>query len=242
MLANLLQNSAKFTDRNGNLHVVCEQSSGQVVVRVRDNGCGIKANALQSILHPNRSPKGAHTTDSDGLGIGLRLAKTIVELHGGTIDAFSEGLGQGSTFVVRLPTFTDVATGQILERPQTGTPDRKFYRKLPQYRIMVVDDDRSMRFLMSRMLQQVGQSVTVAGNGDTAIRLILERRPQVVFLDLQLHGMSGFDIARQLRSHPASGRDPPDRCRTLDCRVICQSQLNSRHRQTAGYRSDPATR
>ncbi len=199
VLANLLQNSAKFTDRNGNLHIECEQDKDQAVIRVCDNGRGISADALRNIFLPNRSPRDRPTVKADGLGIGLRLAKTIVELHGGTIGAFSDGLGAGSTFWVKLPIVTDVGTGQILDPPQTGAPDQEICRQLPHYRILVVDDDRSMRFLMSRMLQKIDQSVTVTGNGDTAIRLILQERPQVVFLDLQLDGMSGFDIARQLR-------------------------------------------
>ncbi len=201
VLANLIQNSAKFTNRNGNLLVTLERDNDVAVIHVCDDGYGISAEELPNIFLANTASRKCSASDGDGLGIGLRLAKTIVELHGGTIEAFSKGLGHGSTFEVRLPIVDDIAADKTLSRSQPSAPDQDGCRVLPQYRIVVVDDDKSMRFLMSRMLQKIDQSVRVAENGDIAIRMILQDPPHVVFLDLQMYGINGFDIARQLRSH-----------------------------------------
>ena len=200
VLANLLQNSAKFTDRNGNLSVSLEKVNDAAVIRVCDNGRGMCADDLQNIFLAKGPSTNRSATSGDGLGIGLRLAKSIVELHGGTIEAFSDGLGYGSTFVVRLPMVAaDMAADEIIPRPRLFVSDQINRPHLPNYRILVVDDDRSIRFLMSQMLRKIDQTVTVADNGDTAIQMIMQGRPEVVFLDLQMHGISGYEVARQLR-------------------------------------------
>ncbi|WP_442510418.1 hybrid sensor histidine kinase/response regulator [Novipirellula sp. SH528] len=200
VLANLLHNSAKFTDRNGNLSVSIEKDNDAAVIRVCDNGRGMGADDLQNIFLANGPSEKRSVTSGDGLGIGLRLAKSIVELHGGMIEAFSEGLGHGSTFVVRLPMVAEMAADEIIPRPRLFVSDQVNRTHLPNYRVLVVDDDRSMRFLMSQLLRKIHQSVTVADNGETAIQMILQDQPEVVFLDLQMHGISGYEVARQIRS------------------------------------------
>jgi len=199
VFANLLHNSAKFTQRNGQLHLSLEREGDEAVLTFRDTGRGIGAHDLRHLFRSNDHPMGCSEALDGGLGIGLRLAKTIVELHGGTIRAYSKGLKQGSEFVVRLPIVADVSADETggLSFNRIGGSDRAL--QLPQYRIVVVDDDRSMRLLMPRLLEKLEQSVTVADNGDTALEMILASRPDVVFLDLQMHGISGFDVARQLR-------------------------------------------
>ena len=201
VLANLLQNSAKFTERHGQLRIALDSDNDQVVIRIFDNGRGMNAAHLRNIFLENQACQESTATVGQGLGIGLRLAKTIVELHGGTIHALSEGLGQGSTFEVRLPTCTDIDVGNIPVPPETAAADPDVCPQVPHRRIVVVDDDRSMRLLTSRILQKLNQQVEVADDGDTAIEMILRARPQAAFLDLQMHSMSGFEIARQLRSH-----------------------------------------
>jgi CheY-like chemotaxis protein/nitrogen-specific signal transduction histidine kinase len=201
VLANLLRNSAKFTHRHGHLSVSVEREDDMAVLSVRDNGRGIAPDKLAEIFSPPTFDNKSSPAAGDGLGIGLRLVKTIVELHGGTIEAFSQGLSHGSTFVVRLPIAVDQADDPRVAQSTPFTPDREGCRHLPQYRIVVVDDDRSMRFLMSSMLRKIKQTVMVADCGETAIELVLRERPQIVVLDLQMHGLSGFDIARELRSH-----------------------------------------
>lgn len=103
VLANMLHNSAKFTDCGGHLYISLENDGDTAIIRLRDNGRGICADRLRNIFSPNNGSKECSDAAGGGLGIGLRLAKSIVELHGGSIEAFSEGLGLGSTFVVRLP-------------------------------------------------------------------------------------------------------------------------------------------
>ncbi len=200
VFANVLHNSAKFCARYGRLHVSVENENGAAVIRFHDNGRGMSAQELRNLFVPDKPLRIRSEAGGEGLGIGLRLAKTIVELHDGTIEAFSEGLGHGSTFVVRLPGVSEISAEKIdaLSLDCTGFGGRGV--PLPRYRIVVVDDDRSMRLLMSRLLEKLDQSVTVADNGDTALKSISEIRPHVVFLDLQMHGISGHNVARRLRS------------------------------------------
>ncbi len=207
VFANLIHNSAKFTDRNGQLSITVEREANVVVVYLRDNGNGICAEKLRTIFngtsHSNTSDSSRTCTSAviGGLGIGLRLAKSIVELHGGTIDAHSQGAGQGSTFVVRLPLAPDTSlnTESPVQQQQAMIVQASAPR-LRQYQIVVVDDDRTIRFLMTRLLQQLGQTVTAADNGDAALEAITKIKPQVVFLDLEMRGMSGFELARELRA------------------------------------------
>lgn len=198
VFANLLRNSAKFTAQNGCLHVSLEWEGDAAVVSFRDNGRGISADKLQDIFHANASMRCSKIA-CDGLGIGLRLAKAIIELHGGTIEAFSEGLGHGSTFVVRLPIISEPSADRTSVTSLLPMAILNNRLCLPNYRIVVVDDDRSIRFLMSRLLQNLNQSVTVVDNGTTAIEIIIESQPHVVFLDLHMSGISGYEVARQVR-------------------------------------------
>lgn len=199
VFANLLHNAAKFTDRGGRLEISLEKEQGVAVVRVNDSERGIAKDKLQSTFQSYRGSKPCSEALSGGLGIGLRLVKAIVELHGGTVEVFSEGLGYGSTFVVKLPLKKPMrlsppdASSQHIEAVCTNGS------RLPRYRIVVVDDDRSMTFLMSRLLQNLGQSVSVASSGESAIETVVHLKPQVVFLDLQMQSMSGYEVARHLR-------------------------------------------
>jgi CheY-like chemotaxis protein/two-component sensor histidine kinase len=201
VFANLIQNAAKFTNRSGSLRVSVELQDDVAVVQVCDNGSGIEAHMLSEIFEAFAQVNGTRGPANDGLGIGLRLVKTIVELHGGSIAARSAGLGHGSEFSVLLPLLNDAGHGH---RPATQPVAalNGHGQRPPACRIVVVDDDRSNRELLARLLRTIGHSVTVASNGEMAVRMVLEERPQVVFLDLVMHGMDGCEVARQLRSHP----------------------------------------
>lgn len=202
VFANLLQNAAKFTNQNGSLCVAVESQDGMAAVRVRDNGPGIEEHRLPAIFDPMTPVNGEHRPANAGLGIGLRLVRTFVELHGGSVAVHSAGPGQGSEFTVLLPLSDDAApVRQPAPRQPVVGPDGHGHQP-PMHRIVVVDDDRSMRELLARLLRMIGQSVTVASHGEMAVRMVLELRPQVVFLDLMMHGMGGCEVARQLRSHP----------------------------------------
>jgi CheY-like chemotaxis protein len=201
VFANLIQNAAKFTSRNGSLRVSVELQDGMAVVQVCDNGPGIEEHMLSQIFEAFAQVNGTRGPANDGLGIGLRLVKTIVELHGGSIAARSAGLGHGSEFTVLLPLLNDAGHGH---RPATlpVAAVNGHGRRLQAYRIVVVDDDRSIGELLASLLHTIGHSVTFADNGEAAVRMVLEERPQVVFLDLVMHGMDGCEVARQLRGKP----------------------------------------
>lgn len=170
-------------------------------VRVCDNGSGIEEEKLSEIFEAFTQLNGTCPLENGGMGIGLRLVKTIVELHGGSVVARSAGRGQGSEFTVLLPLSTDVGHGhRPTARPAAGVNGDG--ERPPAYRIVVVDDDRSNRELLARLLRLNGQIVSVAFNGEMAFRMVLKERPQVVFLDLIMPGMDGCEVARQLRGHP----------------------------------------
>jgi CheY-like chemotaxis protein len=207
VFANLIQNAAKFMGRNGSLCVTIEPGDGMAVVQVRDNGFGIEEHMLSEIFEAFTQVNGTRGLANDGLGLGLPLVKTIVELHGGSVAVRSAGLGHGSEFTVRLPLFDDAADSRqpvrqqpVRQQPVTGSNGHG--PRPPAYRIVVVDDDRSLGELLARLLRTIGQSVTVASNGEMAVRMVLDERPQVVFLDLVMHGMGGCEVARELRAHP----------------------------------------
>jgi len=200
VFANLMHNSAKFTQHDGHLHVSLDREHDTAVIRLSDNGCGMCSDQLQKLFSAEYDSWKNSEAPQAGLGIGLRLAKSIVELHGGTIQGFSDGLGCGSTFVVRLPTIADISTKKTSACSlPIGASCQGKTAHLPSYRVLVVDDDRSMRFFMSQMLEKLHQSVTMVDDGDSAMELIGQLKPQVVFLDLQMHGLSGFDVARLIR-------------------------------------------
>jgi signal transduction histidine kinase len=192
VFANLIQNAAKFTEQKGRLSVTIESQSGMALVWVRDNGRGIDGAMLPVIFAPFTQVDKPRTPGNDGLGIGLRLVKTIVELHGGAVTAHSEGLGRGSEFTVHLPLWSDAAITMRLPRkpPRQAVPDDG--RRPPAHHIMVVDDDRSSAFLLAEMLRSLGQAVEIADDGAAAVRTVLDNRPQVVFLDIVMRGMDGY--------------------------------------------------
>ena len=200
VFANLIQNAAKYTDGNGSLSVTVESQGETAVVRVCDNGQGIEPRLLPSIFDRFVQDSQTIGIDRGGLGLGLTLVKTIVELHGGTVAAESAGSGQGSEFAVHLPRLNDSPHNpQTAAPPHVAGPNRPLS---PAYRIVVVDDDRSNRELLARLLLNRGQSVSVAGDGATAVRMVLDERPQVVFLDLMMRDMDGYEVARRLRGEP----------------------------------------
>jgi CheY-like chemotaxis protein/two-component sensor histidine kinase len=200
VFTNLLQNAAKFTPRNGRLHVSLKGGGDCAVIRVRDSGPGISAERIASLFAAPGLVDGAVSPGNDGLGIGLQLVKTIVELHGGAVEARSDGLGQGSEFVVKLPLLPCDSYGEPNITTELSSRHTDGSQRLPRYRIVVVDDDRSTGVLLSRLLQSINQTVSVVSNGADAIEMVLRERPKIVFIDLMMYGMSGFEVAQQLRA------------------------------------------
>jgi PAS domain S-box-containing protein len=197
VFGNILNNASKFTGRDGVIWVSAETKDGQVMVRIRDNGPGIPTNMLGEIFEMFRQGDNSLERANGGLGIGLTLVKRLVEEHGGSIQAHSDGPGCGSEFVVTLPT---LATAH-----SNGDGQEMRYRveqvaSLPAHRVLVVDDVRASAHTLAMMLRVIGQEVAEANDGPTGIEWALANRPAVIFLDIAMPGMSGYDVARRLRA------------------------------------------
>lgn len=201
VFANLIQNAAKFTGCNGSLCIDLEPLNGMACVRVCDNGPGIEEHKLSEIFEGFAQSNGGRGSENEGLGIGLPLVKAIVELHGGSVSVHSSGPGRGSEFTVLLPMLNEMVRGHW-PTTQSVAAVNELVERPPTCRIVVVDDDRSNGELLTLLLRTIGQSVTVASNGEMAVRMVLAERPQVVFLDLIMEGMGGCEVARELRDHP----------------------------------------
>jgi signal transduction histidine kinase/CheY-like chemotaxis protein len=191
VVGNLLDNAAKYTPRGGEISVTGYREGGEVVLRVRDTGIGIAPEMLPRVFdlfaQLDRSP----ARPRGGLGVGLTLARTLVELHGGTITVESEGPGRGSEFVVRLPVG---APGAL--------PDRDDRRRVAvQARhILLVEDDDSVRKALRRILELDGHRVEGARDGPEGVELALATAPEVAFIDIRLPGIDGHEVARRIRA------------------------------------------
>jgi signal transduction histidine kinase/ActR/RegA family two-component response regulator len=192
VIGNLVQNAAKYTDPGGKIRIEGRRDAGEMILTIRDNGRGIPAERLASMFE--LFVQGDHAGLSEGgLGIGLTLVRSLVQLHGGTVQAFSEGPGRGTEFVIRLP-----ASSRQWVRPPPQQPMEKQDRA-PRQRILVVDDDVDAAEMLSRALQITGYEVRQEHDGASALVTAAQFRPDVVLLDLGLPGMGGLEVARRLR-------------------------------------------
>jgi CheY-like chemotaxis protein len=201
VLGNLLGNAAKFSDEGGLLELLVEEEPAgerpaQAVIRVKDKGIGIPSDMLGAIFDLYAQAASPMSRPEAGLGIGLALARGLIDLHGGTIQAFSEGAGRGSEFVVRLPLIGDQAL-----LPQKPAPTAAAAEP-PRLRLLVVDDNVDGAETLALLLRASGHEVQVAHAGDTALTLALEFKPDAVLSDIALPGLSGYELARRLREHP----------------------------------------
>ena len=193
VIANLLQNAAKYTDPGGHIEVDGRQEGAEVVIRVRDNGRGIRPDRLTSMFDLFVQGDQAPDRSEGGLGIGLTIVRSLVQLHGGTVHARSEGPGRGSEFVVRLPWLPEEAeaTDQLLAAPQ-AQPSR----------VLIVDDDVQASEALARTLRGAGYAVRQERDATSAVVAAAQFQPDVVLLDLGLSGMDAIDAARRLRGDP----------------------------------------
>jgi CheY-like chemotaxis protein len=201
---NLLNNAAKYTDPAGQIRLTAERSGDEVVVRVRDTGIGIEPEMLSKVFEMFVQAGRRSDRSQGGLGIGLSLVKTLVEMHGGGIEAHSEGPGTGSEFVIRLP----VLTGPAEERagPEREAPRRPDQVR-PGLRLLVVDDNVDAARSLARLLTRLhGQDVRVAHDGPSALAEAEAFRPEIILLDIGLPGMDGYEVARRLRCLPEFAR------------------------------------
>jgi PAS domain S-box-containing protein len=198
VIANLLENAGKFTDRGGWVELrLAAEADGPAAITVRDSGIGIAADLLPHLFETFTQADRSLDRSRGGLGLGLALARGLVELHGGTIEAASPGSGRGSTFTVRLPQASAPPTPAPL--PPAAEP------AAAHYRILVIDDNHDAADTLRLFLEAYGHEVAAAYDGPSAIQAARQFRPQVVLCDLGLPLMDGFAVARALRQDPETG-------------------------------------
>ena len=200
ILANLLNNAAKYTEDGGRISLEAAREGDEAVVRVRDSGIGIPAEDLASIFEAFRQLGGDPDRAQGGLGVGLTLVKRLVEMHGGTIEARSEGHAKGSEFVVRLPLLAETSTEA---EPESRVADEVHDAPArTRRRILVADDNVDLAASMGLLLETMGNDVRVTHDGVSAVCAEGEFRPDVVFLDIGMSKLNGFEACRQIRGRP----------------------------------------
>ena len=190
VVANLLTNAAKFTPAEGHITVTLERAGREALLHVADNGVGIAPESLPLIFEAFAQGAAPVDPSERGLGIGLALVRGLAEAHGGGVSVASDGPGRGSEFAVRLP----------LAAPDPPAPPRsKATADGVGARILVIEDDADSRAVLAEVLRLDGYDVTATGDGTDAVAAALTRPPDIAIIDIGLHGMDGYEVARRLR-------------------------------------------
>jgi two-component system CheB/CheR fusion protein len=187
---NLLANAVKYTPRGGCITLSLARDGEQAVIRVIDNGQGIAPDMLHSIFDLFFQADRTLARGEGGMGVGLNLVRILVDLHGGTISARSEGLGKGSTFEVRLPLTS--------KTPRVAAPVEA--RQADGTRVVIVEDNCDARNMVSQLLRLDGYQLSAAADGVEGCQVILRERPDVALIDIGLPGMDGYEVARRVRA------------------------------------------
>ena len=195
IISNLVVNAAKYTDPGGQIAIAAERHGNQVTLRISDNGGGILSEMLPRIFEPFVQVDRSLERSQGGLGIGLALVKRLVEMHGGKVEAFSEGIGKGSQFVVQLPVIAEIhalspAKAVRLESLSTGS-----------LRVVIAEDNPDTAISLAMILRKFGHEVTIVQTGTEALRVACEVVPDVLILDIGLPGMDGYQVAQSLRTN-----------------------------------------
>jgi PAS domain S-box-containing protein len=197
VVGNLLTNAAKYTEPGGRIRLTAQRDGDMVELRVRDTGIGIASHMLPRIFDLFVQADHASTKAQGGLGIGLTLVKNLVEMHTGTVEARSEGLGKGSEFVVRLP-----MSSLELRQDRLELRSRSDSAIQSGLRLLVVDDNRDAAVSLAMLLKLQGHEVRVAHSGSAALEMTNSYVPHAVFLDLGMPVMDGYEVARRIRQQP----------------------------------------
>jgi PAS domain S-box-containing protein len=192
VLSNLLTNAAKYTDPGGEIRLRASADDESVTIEVSDTGVGLAPETLRRVFEMFSQVKSAQDRSEGGLGIGLALTKGLVELHGGTVEARSVGVGQGSQFVVRLPRRSVTVGKGAAAKPSAS-------RLVTKRRVLIADDNRDAAESLALLLSMEGHQVTVVHDGREALRVLQSEMPEVALLDIGMPELTGYEVARQVR-------------------------------------------
>jgi CheY-like chemotaxis protein/two-component sensor histidine kinase len=197
VVVNLLDNAARYTESRGVIALSASKEKDHITIRVKDNGVGIPAEALPIIFDLFWRAHRSAERPQGGLGIGLALVRELVEMHGGSVEAKSGGVNQGSEFVVRLPLLKHAS--------HTGRPLHKQAGRETSRRIVVIDDNIDAAESLAMLLRLKGHEVHIAYDGPGGVALALKTLPDCVLIDIGLPGIDGYEVAKRLRSHDRDG-------------------------------------
>jgi two-component system CheB/CheR fusion protein len=203
VIANILENASKYTLSGGRIALELSGTRNEAILSIQDNGIGLATDSLDEIFNLFTQVNRSSESVGEGLGIGLTLVRRVLRLHGGRIEARSEGLGRGSEFVVRLPRLT-IAEGRVPEETVAGGAPAK-PASTPR-RVLVVDDNEDARQSLALLLRSWGHEVRDAADGPAAIAAAEKFDPQTALIDIGMPGMNGYQLARHLRATPRYAR------------------------------------
>jgi CheY-like chemotaxis protein len=195
IFSNLLNNAARYTKKGGHIWLTARQEGDEAVISVRDNGMGILPGMLPRIFDMFAQERRNGMGHQEGLGIGLSLVHRLIQMHGGMIEARSEGRDAGSEFIVRLPL---CETAEAAESPGPG-------KNSPPplgLRVLVVDDNRDAAEVLAMLLESIGVNAQAVNGGPAALAAIPNYQPNVILMDIGMPGMDGHEVARRIRSQP----------------------------------------
>ena len=197
VFGNLLNNACKYTEPNGQIAIAVAPGAGEAVVTIRDTGIGISRDQLSTIFDMFSQIEGSLHRSRSGLGIGLHLVKRLIEMHGGSIHADSDGAGKGSVFVVRLPLAGTAETAAAItpSSPREAAVSRS-------RRVLVVDDNTDAAASLAMLLKMSGNEIQISHDGVDCVSVAEEFRPDVIFLDIGLPKLNGYEVCRHIREQP----------------------------------------
>jgi PAS domain S-box-containing protein len=197
-LCNLLTNAAKYSERGGRIRLTAWRQDGEAVLSVKDTGVGIPPDMLPRVFEMFTQVDRSLEKSQGGLGIGLSLVKRLVELHGGSVEARSEGQGLGSEFLIRLP----VVLSLVHEQEQGGGGDPQQARPMGRLRVLVMDDNVDVADCLARLLRLMGSEVRTAHDGLEGVEAAAAYRPDMILLDIGMPRLNGYDACRRIREQP----------------------------------------
>ncbi len=192
IIGNLLHNALKYTKAGGETILSVFEEGGEAIISVKDNGIGLSPDIIPCLFQPFVQADTSLDRSSGGLGLGLSITKGIAEMHGGSVSAFSGGLGKGSEFVIRLPLCHEEGSAGVLEERQPDTAARPL-------KILIVEDNRDFAGFLSRMLAQMGFKAEAAYDGHEGLHKAKKIRPDMIFCDIGLPGINGYDVIKHIK-------------------------------------------